>query len=125
MLCNGLDLSSFEFIGHITTDDNDLKHTMKNTEENAPLLPDEVSSSMTSGAVSCRTPTPLPPQQQPSTTLLVKGSLFPPIMSDSKFLWMMLYGFFHYGAMICLVGFLPPLLNESLLPINNALEVIV
>ena len=84
----------------------------------------EVSSLMTSGAFSCRTPTPLPPLRQRSTTPLVKGSsFFPAIMSDSKCLWMMLYGFFHYGAMVCLVGFLPPLLNESLLPINNALEV--
>ena len=41
VLCNGLDLSSFEFIGHITTDDKDPKNTMKNIEENAPLLSNE------------------------------------------------------------------------------------
>ena len=42
------------------------------------------------------------------------------IMKSPTCICLMIYGFFHWGGMIGTVIFLPPLLQESLIPKGNA-----
>ena len=50
----------------------------------------------------------------------VKNPIFAPVFKTPACLCMMVYAFFHFGGMIGTIIFLPPLLNESLLPKNHA-----